>query len=148
MGVITDDITLDNVDSLDLLNERLELARENILLKAQAEAAASLLSEAIKAQIEAQNSSLEDNISFFETVTNSILSFGNSWLFASRQVQTGVENQREAINEAGQDVSRYETLYLDLLEKLNENEAKLRKERETADRNRKDRNKEKQKKRS
>ena len=145
LGVITDDITLDNVDSLDKLNERLELARENILLKAQAEAAASLLSESIKAQIEAQNTSLDDNISFFETVTNSILSFGNSWVFASRQVQTGVENQQEAINEAGKDVSRYETLYLDLLEKLNENESKLRKERETADKNRKERNKEKQK---
>ena len=144
LGVITDDITLDNVDSLDMLNERLELARENILLKAQADAAASLLSESIKAQIEAQNSSLEDNISFFESVTNSILSFGNSWAFASRQVQTGVENQQEAINEAGQDVSRYETLYLDLLEKLNENESKLRKEREKADKNRKDRNKEKE----
>jgi len=144
LGVITDDITLDNVDSLDMLNERLELARENILLKAQADAAAALLSESIKAQIEAQNSSLEDNISFFESVTNSILSFGNSWAFASRQVQTGVENQQEAINEAGQDVSRYETLYLDLLEKLNENESKLRKEREKADKNRKDRNKEKE----
>ena len=145
LGVITDDITLDNVDSLDMLNERLELARENILLKAQADAAAALLSESIKAQIEAQNSSLEDNISFFESVTNSILSFGNSWAFASRQVQTGVENQQEAINEAGQDVSRYENLYLDLLEKLNENEAKLRKEREKSDKNRKERNKEKQK---
>ena len=144
LGVITDDITLDNVDSLDMLNERLELARENILLKSQAEAAASLLSESIKAQIEAQNSSLDDNISFFETVTNSILSFGNSWAFASRQVQTGAENQAEAVNQAGQDVSRYETLYLELLEKLNENEAKLRGEREKADKNRKDRNKEKE----
>lgn len=145
LGVITDDITLDNVDSLDLLNERLELARENILLKAQADAAAALLSEALKAQIEAQNSSLEDNISFYDSVINSVLSFGNSWAFASRQVQTGAENQAEAINEAGQDVSRYESLYLDLLEKLNENEAKLRQEREKADKTVKSRNKEKEK---
>ena len=66
LGVITEDITLDQADALETLNERLELARENILLKAQAEAAASLLSQAFEAQITAQNSSLEDNITFFD----------------------------------------------------------------------------------
>jgi hypothetical protein len=143
LGVITDDITLDQVDSLDLLNQRLELARENILLKAQAEAAASLLSEAFEAQIEAENSSLEDNLTFFDKLINSYTSFGVSYLFLTQNVEDAVKNQQEAIAETTEDVERFETIYLGILEKLNENESKLRKERETADKNRKDRNKDK-----
>ena len=145
LGVITEDITLDQADALDILNERLELARENILLKAQAEAAASLLSKAFEEQIEAQNSSLQDNLTFFDQVINSFTSFGNSYVKIAQDAQDALENQQEAVAEAGEDVQVYEKIYLGILEKLNANEAKLRKERETADKSRKDRNKDKEK---
>ena len=140
LGVITEDITLDQSDALETLNERLELTRKNILLKAQAEAAASLLSEAFKAQIEAQNSSLEDNIGFWERTFNAIISGGNAWASAYRDVQTATENQAEAINEAGQDVERFEAIYLQILEQLNKSEAELNKTRDDADKKVKSRN--------
>ena len=141
LGVITEDITLDQADALDILNERLELARDNILLKAQAEAAASLLTEAFKEQIEAQSTELEDNIGFWEKLGNSILSFGNPIVTTIRNQQTAIENQTEAVNEATDEVEKYEEIYVGILEKLNENESKLRKEREKADKNVKSRNK-------
>ena len=144
LGVITEDITLDQADALEILNERLEITRENILLKAQSEAAASLLSEAFKNQIEAQSTSLEDNVSWWDTVVNSVLSAGNAYVFASRQAQTAAQNQVEALEETTSEVEKYEEIYLGILEKLNENEAKLRKERETADKNREKRNKDKE----
>jgi len=144
LGVITEDITLDQADALETLNERLEITRENILLKAQSEAAASLLSEAFKNQIEAQSTSLEDNVSWWDTVVNSVLSAGNAYVFASRQAQTAAQNQVEALEETTSEVEKYEQIYLNILEKLNENEAKLRKERETADKNREKRNKDKE----
>ena len=144
LGVITEDITLDQADALEILNERLEITRENILLKAQSEAAASLLSEAFKNQIEAQSTSLEDNVSWWDTVVNSVLSAGNAYVFASRQAQTAAQNQVEALEETTSEVEKYEQIYLNILEKLNENEAKLRKERETADKNREKRNKDKE----
>ena len=144
LGVITEDITLDQADALDILNERLEITRENILLKAQAEAAASLLSEAFKTQIEAQNSTLEENIGFWERTWNTIISGGNPVVATIRNVETAVENQTEALGEATGEVEKYEDIYLGILEKLNENEAKLRKEREAADKNRKSRNKDKE----
>ena len=121
--------------------ERLELARDNILLKAQAEAAASLLTEAFKEQIEAQSTELEDNIGFWEKLGNSILSFGNPIVTTIRNQQTAIENQTEAVNEATDEVEKYEEIYVGILEKLNENESKLRKEREKADKNVKSRNK-------
>ena len=144
LGVITDDITLDQVDSLDLLNERLELARENILLKAQAEAAASLLSQAFEEQISAQNSSLEDNLTFFDQLINSFTSFGNTYVKIAQDAQDAFENQQEAIEAAGADVELYEGIYLGILEKLNASEAKLSKTRDDADKKTKTRNKQKE----
>ena len=145
LGVITEDIILDEADALETLNERLELNRENILLRAQAEAAASLLSEAFKEQIEAENSSLEDNISTFDSFINVFTSFGNGFVKTQQDIADGVENRQQAIDESTESVNRFETIYLQILEKLNENEAKLNSEREKADKKTKSRNKDKEK---
>lgn len=125
-GIKTDDINLDNVESLDLLNERLETARENILLKAQSEAVASLLAESFKEVIDAQNSELEENIGFFEKAGNAILSFGNGYLANARNVRTAAENQAEAINEAQEKVNQYQQIFIDIQEKLLKNQAEIR----------------------
>lgn len=148
LGVITEDITLDQADALDILNERLELARDNILLKAQAEAASQLLTEAIKADIEAQNSTLEDNLSWWEKAGFAIAKYTTLLGYATvdaAAAQRALENQAETLEETGAAVSRYESLYLNLLEQLNENEAKLRGEREKASKNRKEDDKQKEK---
>jgi len=144
LGVITEDITLDQADALETLNERLELARENILLKAQAEAAASLLSQAFEAQIEAQNSSLEDNLTFFDQLINSFTSFGNSYVFLQQNATDALENQQEAIETTGKEVTKFQEIYLSILEKLNASEAKLSKTREESDKKTKTRNKQKE----
>ena len=144
LGVITEDITLDQADALETLNERLELARENILLKAQAEAAASLLSQAFEAQITAQNSSLEDNITFFDQLVNSFTSFGNSYVFLQQNATDALENQQDAIETTGAEVTKFQEIYLSILEKLNESEAKLSKTREESDKKTKTRNKQKE----
>ena len=145
LGVITEDITLDQADALDILNERLELQRENILLVAQAQAAANLLSEAFEAQIEAQNSTYEDNITFFDQLINSFTSLGNSTQFYIQNAVDAYENQQEAIEGATEDVERYESIYLEILTKLNENESKLTKERDKSDKKTKESNKTKEK---
>lgn len=144
LGVITEDITLDQADALETLNERLELARENILLKAQAEAAASLLSQAFEAQITAQNSSLEDNLTFFDQLINSFTSFGNSYVFLQQNATDALENQQEAIETTGAEVTKFQEIYLSILEKLNQSEAKLSKTREESDKKTKTRNKTKE----
>lgn len=144
LGVITEDITLDQADALETLNERLELARENILLKAQAEAAASLLSQAFEAQITAQNSSLEDNLTFFDQLINSFTSFGNSYVFLQQNATDALENQQDAIETTGAEVTKFQEIYLSILEKLNQSEAKLSKTREESDKKTKTRNKTKE----
>ena len=131
-GVITDGITLDNVASLDKLNERLELARENIILKAQSEAAASLLAKAFEAQIEAQSSTLEDNIGFFDKFINTFTSFGNGYVKIIQDAEDALENQRESISKTSEEVSKFEALFLEIQEKLLANEAKLKETREDA----------------
>lgn len=145
LGVITEDITLDQADALDKLNERLEITRENIILKAQAEAAASLLSKAFETQIEAQTSTLDENITLFDKFINSFTSFGSSYLFYAQNAQDAAENQAEAIAEATDDVQLYEGIYLKILEKLNASEAELSRQRDEASKKTKEDNKEKQK---
>ena len=140
LGVITEGITLDQVGALDKLNERLELARENTILQAQAQAAASLLSQAFEAQIEAQNTTLEDNLTFFDKLLNSFTSFGNSYLFAIQNAQDALENQQEAIDEATTDITIYENLLIQITNKLLENEGKLKKTREEAAKDQKEQN--------
>jgi len=127
-GIRTDDITLDNIDSLDKLNERLELARENILLKAQAEAVSTLLAEAMKNEIEAQNSELEDNISWWEKGLIALTSFGNGFIMQARRTQTAAENQAENINSAQEEVNKILDIYLKIQEQLLDNQVKINKE--------------------
>ena len=139
LGVVTEDITLDQADALDILNERLELARDNILLKAQAEAASALLTEALKKQIEAQSSSLEDNLSWWEEGLFAISKYTSVMGFytadAARAAKAA-ENQAEAVAEVTDEVEKYEKIYVDILEKLNASESKLNKERDKARKNR------------
>ena len=139
LGVVTEDITLDQADALDILNERLELARDNILLKAQAEAASALLTEALKKQIEAQSSSLEDNLSWWEEGLFAISKYTSVMGFytadAARAAKAA-ENQAEAVSEVTDEVEKYEKIYVDILEKLNASESKLNKERDKARKNR------------
>ena len=131
LGVITEDITLDQVDALDKLNERLELVRDNILLKAQAEAASQLLTEAIKQSLDAQNSTLEENLTFWDRLKGLVATiYGGQVIGQAVQVNEALENQNELINQTNEDVQKFEALYLDILDKLNQNEAKLRVERE------------------
>ena len=139
LGVVTEDITLDQADALDILNERLELARDNILLKSQAEAASALLTEALKKQIEAQSSSLEDNLSWWEEGLFAISKYTSVMGFytadAARAAKAA-ENQAEAVAEVTDEVEKYEKIYVDILEKLNASESKLNKERDKARKNR------------
>jgi len=131
LGVITEDITLDQVDALDKLNERLILVRDNILLKAQAEAASQLLTEAIKQSLDAQNSTLEENLTFWDRLKGLVATiYGGQVIGQAVQVNEALENQNELINQTNEDVQKFEALYLDILDKLNQNEAKLRVERE------------------
>ena len=148
LGVITEGITLDNADALETLNERLELARDNILLKAQAEAASQLLTEALKSQIEAQNSTLEDNLAWWEQGLFTLQKYTSvtGFFLADSAARTkALKNQNEAIGEATDEVTKYEEIYLKFQEQLLQNEAKLREEREKGKKQAKEDNKEKEK---
>ena len=128
-GIKTNDVNLDNVDSLDKLNERLALAKEAILLKAESEAVASLLAESYKEVIEAQNTELEDNLSFWEKAGFFILkytTFLGSITSDSLKAERALQNQSETINQAQEKLNKFQQIFLDIQEKLLDNQAKIR----------------------
>lgn len=120
-GVQTEDINLSNVESLDLLNGRVRENIELIVAQTKAEAARQLLGDALKKQLEVENSTLEDNISFWEKAGNQIL-YGTS-VYGQFGVQvanatTAAKNQQEALKEANAEVARATKTYEETLNKL------------------------------
>jgi hypothetical protein len=121
LGVETEDITLSNAEALDELNERIEKQTQLIVARARAEAAASLLQEALEAQLKAESSSLEENIGFWEKLGNQIL-YGNSVygqsVVAAANSATAAKNQGKAVSEAQEEVDRATKVYQQTLDAL------------------------------
>jgi len=125
-GIKTNDVNLDNVESLDKLNERLELAKEAILLKAQSEAAASLLSESYKEVLEAQNSTLEENVTTWGNIKSVIATaFGGQVLGSIVKTNAAVENQTDQLTDAQVKLNKFQEIFLEIQEKLLNNQAKV-----------------------
>jgi len=117
-GVITEDVDLSNAESLQLLNDRTAQSIDLILARAKASAAGVILEEAIKEQLEAQNSSLEDNISFIDETIAAVTSFGNAYAFQFRRIERGAKNRSEAEVEAQANVDRATKVYQETLDNL------------------------------
>lgn len=120
-GVATEDIDLSNAESLQLLNERTAQSITLIMARAKASAAAAILEDALKKQLEAQNMTLEEAGTWWD---NSLMWLGKNTggmmgLQIGIQGVTGAaKEQREAISEANEDVARATELYQSTLNEL------------------------------
>jgi hypothetical protein len=117
-GVATEDIDLSNAESLQLLNERTAQAIPLIMARAKASAAASILEEALKKQLEAQNSSLEDNLTWYQETWSFIKGSVVPGGYALQSTLDAVKNQSEAVAEATANVNRAQTSYQATLDEL------------------------------
>ena len=120
-GVATEDIDLSNAESLQLLNERTAQSITLIMARAKASAAAAILEEALKKQLEAQNMSLEEAATWWQS---SLMWIGkNTAGMQGLQIMMSgvggaVEERQEAIAEATDDVNRAQALYQETLNEL------------------------------
>ena len=126
-GVQTEDITLSNAEALDELNDRVRTNIDLVVAQTKADAARQLLGDALKKQLEVENSSLEDNISIWEKLGNQIL-YGGSVL-GQYQVKianttTASKNQAKSLAETNEEVARATKVYEDTLNQLIPLEAK------------------------
>jgi len=117
-GVATEDIDLSNAESLQLLNERTAQAIPLIMARAKASAAAQILEEALKKQLEAQNSSLEDNLTWYQETWAFIKGATMPLGYEYQRVLDGVQNQSEAVAEATANVNRAQAAYQETLDEL------------------------------
>ena len=117
-GVATEDIDLSNAESLQLLNERTAQAIPLIMARAKASAAAAILEEALKKQLEAQNSSLEDNLTWYQETWSFIKGNVMPGGYELTRVLDGVENKSKAVSEATADVNRAQAAYQETLDEL------------------------------
>ena len=120
-GVATEDIDLANAESLQLLNERTAQAIPLIMARAKASAAAAFLEDALKKQLEAQTSSLEDNLDWWDK-TVAFVKAGMTGVagmgYEIEKVKIGVENLGEAQAEANRNVARAQAEYQKTLDEL------------------------------
>ena len=120
LGVNTEDITLNNVEALDELNSRIKTQTTLIVARAKAEAAASLLQDALEKQLKVQSSTLEDNIGFWGKAQAAIMStFGAPGLgYEFNKIIIASKNQVEDLADATVEVDRAASVYQSTLEAL------------------------------
>ncbi|MFN8155587.1 MAG: hypothetical protein U0Y08_14935 [Bacteroidia bacterium] len=70
-----------------------------ILLKAQTDALAKNIADNNVKIAEIQNSQITDQVSIWQTLGNAVLSFGNAGAFAVKQVESGLDSQKEKTEE-------------------------------------------------
>ena len=133
LGVVSEDINLNNAESLEILANRIQLVRDNIILKAQAEAASQLLTESLKEQIEVQNSTLEENLGFWDKVAGAIATvYRGAAVGNAVRTTRALENQQEALTGLNDKIQRYEEIFIGFQNQLLQNEAALAAERENS----------------
>ena len=71
----------------------------SLLQKAKVQAAQEMIVELEKKHIEAVNSGTDSQVKWYQTLKNSVLSYGNAALFVGRQTMSSVENLTEAEKE-------------------------------------------------
>ena len=97
------DINLATAIGNNLVIEKIKLTK----LEAEAEAAKELYTEAFKKKLEAENSSLEQNIGFWEQLWNNIKTISTPIQTNLANIKTAFKNQEEAIKTAGDEQEKY-----------------------------------------
>lgn len=97
------DINLATAIGNNLVIEKIKLTK----LEAEAEAAKELYTEAFKKKLEAENSSLEQNIGFWEQLWNNIKTISNPVQTNLANIKTAFKNQEEATKTAGDEQEKY-----------------------------------------
>ncbi len=132
LGVISEDINLDNAKSLELLANRIKLVRDNILLKAQAEAAAQLLTEALKEQIDLQTSSIDENVGFWDRLGSAVSRVYMGLDYQATLAEKAEKNRNESLSASQQRINDLQNIYIGFQQQLLKNEADLNQERENS----------------
>lgn len=125
LGIETNDITLDNEDSLRMLNERVEDSIVLAIQKARVDAVLNLIKEKITDTIKKENQELGENVSWYETLWNGIKSTGNPAFFQYYQAISDVENKTEELNELNEEQNDLMGLLNTEMEKLFKIETKV-----------------------
>ena len=112
LGIDTNDINLQNEDSLRLLNERVEDSINLAIAKARVDAVLNLIKEKTTEQIKLENSELSENVSWYEYLWNGLRSQGNPALLEMYNIRTAINNQTEDSNKLQEEQN-------DLMEILN-----------------------------
>ena len=125
LGIETNDITLDNEDSLRMLNERVEDSIVLAVQKARVDAVLNLIKEKITETIKKENEELGENVSWYETLWNGIKSTGNPAFFQQYQLMSDIENKTEEMNELNEEQNDLMGLLNTEMEKLFKIETKV-----------------------
>ena len=124
LGVNTEDITLNNAEALDELNSRILKQTELIVARAKAEAAASLLQDALQKQLKVENSTLDDNIGFWGKAQAAIVATVKGYggiVGVGYEVEKALiasKNRNEDATKAQEEVERATSVYKSTLESL------------------------------
>ena len=125
LGIETNDITLDNEDSIRMLNERVEDSIVLAVQKARVDAVLNLIKEKITETIKKENEELGENVSWYETLWNGIKSTGNPAFFQQYQLMSDIENKTEEMNELNEEQNDLMGLLNTEMEKLFKIETKV-----------------------
>ncbi len=125
LGIETNDINLDNEDSLRMLNERVEDSIVLAVQKARVDAVLNLIKEKITETIKKENQELGENVSWYETLWNGIKSTGNPAFFTQYQLMSDIENKTEEMNELNEEQNDLMGLLNTEMEKLFKVETKV-----------------------
>ena len=120
-GVATEDIDLANAESLQLLNERTAQSIKLIQARAAEQVAANILQDALQKRLEAENSTLEDNIDWWDKTKAFVLGATSAYGtvgYTIEKVKIGAENYGEALTKANEDVNRATEIYQKTLDDL------------------------------
>ena len=125
LGIDTNDLNIQNEDSLRLLNERVEDSITLAIQKARVDAVLNLIKEKITESIKKENEELGENVSWYESLFNTLKSTGNPAMFAYYQAISDVENKTEELNELNGEQNKLMGLLNTEMEKLFTIESKV-----------------------
>ncbi|WP_438423263.1 phage tail tape measure protein [Aquimarina macrocephali] len=102
-------ITLENINTDETTNA-IKRYIEELDRKALSQALQSKKAELYAKLIDSEKSSLEDNVKWYETLGNAVLSAGNTYETATRSVETGLKNRNKEVASIKEEIEALNSL--------------------------------------
>lgn len=126
-------LTLESVHTLDATN-KLKQYTEQLIKAAKAKYFKTLADKKATELAEIENSSIEDNIKWYEKLGNAILSVGQMYLLETRNIVTAAKNKKILIDLTREEIALANKLYLEQLKINNKTKSTGPKEGDTMQR--------------